>query len=1065
MPINGEPFNGRKDTMHTIDIGLETIDRIYHVADIHIRNVKRHKDYELVFKKLYAYIKKTKTPNSVIYLAGDIVHAKTDMSPELVYQVANFFRRLADIAPVLLITGNHDCNLNNSNRLDALSPIVTAVNHPNIHYLKDNGVYCISGVHFSVMSVFNKPAEYVRASDFDGKIKIALHHGAVNNAATDAGFTLSNTHVTTEIFDGFDLTLLGDIHKMQFLNNENTIAYAGSLIQQNHGEGLEHGILVWDIETKKSEFVKIENVYGYYTFNVVNGEIQNPSPDVPKKPRLRIKVTDTDSADLKSIISKLRQLYSVQEIAIQKVNSLNTTNSQQKINFGDVRDVEWQNTNITDYLSNEFAVDDKTLDVVRHINRLVHSRLPESELTRNVIWTPKYFEFSNMFSYGENNVIDFDNIHGTNGLFAPNASGKSTLLDALTFCCFDKCSRTSKAINVLNNKKSSFKCKFAFDLNGKIYVIERTGSKNGKGHVKVDVNFWHEDVDGTIELLNGDQRDSTNKIIRQFLGSYEDFVLTALSIQNNNSGFIDKSQRERKDLLSQFLDIDIFELQYQLASDDIRETASIIKEYNRQDHPSILASNEQLINQYEVPLQNMLTEREQHMTMYNDLTDIIMSLTAELKHIDSEISDVKSLETSKGQLVDHIVTLRETLFHKKDYHSNITRELQNVSTLLETYDIQQLQASANELERHEIEIARLKNELVLLDRIIDHAQSIVSKLEQHQWDPNCQFCVANPWLQETIDTSKQLPKLHEQRRELSSQLDDMKTAYDVLMLEKIFDRLNEYSSLKTRQQQLENDVQRAQNDTDATINKLNIQDEKLKVINRNIAIAVERKDDIEFNKKKREEINDVRNEQQQLKEEIDSLDEKIIHISGKLQVAKNTKDEAIKSIARLKELEIQYKGYEYYLLAVKRDGVPYKLITKALPQLELEINNILNQVVDFSIMLETDGKNINAYIVYDDVNFWPIELTSGMEKFIASLAIRASLINITSLPRPNFLAIDEGFGVLDSDNLNSMYLLFDYLKSQFGFILCISHIDAMRDVVDRLIEIKKVNGYSQINYS
>ena len=125
----------------------------------------------------------------------------------------------------------------------------------------------------------------------------------------------------------------------------------------------------------------------------------------------------------------------------------------------------------------------------------------------------------------------------------------------------------------------------------------------------------------------------------------------------------------------------------------------------------------------------------------------------------------------------------------------------------------------------------------------------------------------------------------------------------------------------------------------------------------------------------------------------------------------------------------------------------------------------MTQVVDFSMILETDGKNINGFIVYDSDNYWPLELTSGMEKFVASLAIRTSLINTTSLPRPNFLAIDEGFGVLDSENLNNMYLLFDYLKSQFGFVLCISHIDAMRDIVDKLIEIKKVSGYSKINYS
>ena len=80
--------------MRTIDIGIDKIDKIYHIADVHVRNVKRHKEYRLVFKRLYSYIKKTKTDNSVIYVAGDIVHAKTDMSPELVAVVSDFFKHL-----------------------------------------------------------------------------------------------------------------------------------------------------------------------------------------------------------------------------------------------------------------------------------------------------------------------------------------------------------------------------------------------------------------------------------------------------------------------------------------------------------------------------------------------------------------------------------------------------------------------------------------------------------------------------------------------------------------------------------------------------------------------------------------------------------------------------------------------------------------------------------------------------------------------------------------------------------------------------------------------------------
>ena len=43
-------------------------------------------------------------------------------------------------------------------------------------------------------------------------------------------------------------------------------------------------------------------------------------------------------------------------------------------------------------------------------------------------------------------------------------------------------------------------------------------------------------------------------------------------------------------------------------------------------------------------------------------------------------------------------------------------------------------------------------------------------------------------------------------------------------------------------------------------------------------------------------------------------------------------------------------------------------------------------------------------------------------------------------------------------------MLFDYLKTQFDFLLIITHIDTMRDVVDFLIEIKNDNGYSSVNF-
>ena len=105
-------------------------------------------------------------------------------------------------------------------------------------------------------------------------------------------------------------------------------------------------------------------------------------------------------------------------------------------------------------------------------------------------------------------------------------------------------------------------------------------------------------------------------------------------------------------------------------------------------------------------------------------------------------------------------------------------------------------------------------------------------------------------------------------------------------------------------------------------------------------------------------------------------------------------------IENVKNLERKHKLYSMYLNAVNKDGIPYNLISKTLPIINTEINNILPQVVDFNVILETDGKNINTRIMYDDRD-WPLEMSCGMEKFISGLAIRTALINVCNLPRPN----------------------------------------------------------------
>ena len=97
---------------------------------------------------------------------------------------------------------------------------------------------------------------------------------------------------------------------------------------------------------------------------------------------------------------------------------------------------------------------------------------------------------------------------------------------------------------------------------------------------------------------------------------------------------------------------------------------------------------------------------------------------------------------------------------------------------------------------------------------------------------------------------------------------------------------------------------------------------------------------------------------------------------------------------------------------------------------------------------------MDIYIDYGDSRRI-IECASGMEKMVSSLAIRVALINISSLPKTDMLIIDEGFGALDEINIEACNRLLDSLKKWFKNILVISHVDAVKDAVDNVLDITK----------
>ena len=75
--------------------------RFAHLADTHIRNLKYHKEYKIVFSRIYDKLRELNV--DYIIHCGDIAHTKTQISPEFVDMCTSFFKSLADIAPTYVI--------------------------------------------------------------------------------------------------------------------------------------------------------------------------------------------------------------------------------------------------------------------------------------------------------------------------------------------------------------------------------------------------------------------------------------------------------------------------------------------------------------------------------------------------------------------------------------------------------------------------------------------------------------------------------------------------------------------------------------------------------------------------------------------------------------------------------------------------------------------------------------------------------------------------------------------------------------------------------------------------
>ena len=537
------------------------------MSDIHIRNTEEHKIiYEQVFNNLYEYLKNVE--KGIIVITGDILHNKEKQSSISQMLCVDLLGNLSKIMTTIIIPGNHDFNEKNKTIEDSLWSIVYKRKFKNLYYLRESGIYRFNNITFGISSLID--GIFTKGDFEDDNIKIGLYHGPIANSENSKGFEFSGKSITQ--FEGYDLVLLGDIHKYQYLNEEKTIAYASSLISQNFSETDKyHGVLAWDLETLRSEYMIIDNEYRYEEITLNNKKIYYDGQEVKleelklgKYSKVRINAVDIDREYYNIIVKNLIKL----NPSINIVHNKLITQTIERKN--DICSISIDSI-IKDAIE---RVPDKIREEVKAI-LMYELKTSINNVSEKSSWQLLSLEFSNMLNYGENNIIDFTKLthDEITGIFGENSLGKSSLIDILLFSLFDNYTRSTqnknKTLNgsIINNKEKYFSCRVKFCINNSIYEINKTGSRKlAKSKLTNDsfkytiYEFNKIDNDKKISL-NGQDRLETLNNITKIVGTYNDFCVSSLCLQSNTRGnkdFYTMSSIDRKAFLNDKVNMSIY---------------------------------------------------------------------------------------------------------------------------------------------------------------------------------------------------------------------------------------------------------------------------------------------------------------------------------------------------------------------------------------------------------------------------------------------------------------------------------------------------------------------------
>ena len=312
--------------------------------------------------------------------------------------------------------------------------------------------------------------------------------------------------------------------------------------------------------------------------------------------------------------------------------------------------------------------------------------------------------WKNFLSTGNNfTEVNFQDAN-TNLIIGTNGSGKSTILDALTFSLYNKPFRKinkPQLINSVNEKDCVVEIEFS--ISNREYKVVRG----------IKPNIFEIWVDGKLQDQDAAAADQQKKLEESILKlNYKSFTQTVILGSATFVPFMQLTSSNRREIVEDLLDIKIFSTMNNILKDRMRRTNELIREYSiKKDMVEekiemqenfirdLDKSGKERIGKKENSIQEIETEIEE-VTDQNEtlLSKIDTELQPELEKLNNSKSTLKKLNQLRAKLEQKIQTLvsEHKFFQENTVCPTCTQSIENEFRLNKIVDIEEKSKELND---------------------------------------------------------------------------------------------------------------------------------------------------------------------------------------------------------------------------------------------------------------------------------------------------------------------------------------------------------------------------------